>query len=501
MLRRILLLLPILFLFVSACTNDNAGRKQTPARPLSSEAQTWVKTLDYPDDDRDPERRLAAYRLGVHQESGATEDLARHAMGDRDPLVRAACAFALGRIGGPRAMQTLIALLADPRPELVAEAVRALAGHLDEQTTEHLVDLAGRSDNQTTLLVLRVLAEGGKLTAEQEKLLRKPIGQPTPMRGAAVYVDPANGNDTNDGAEGKPVATIARGVSLLSPSGTLFIAGGPQPIRESVMIPAALSGQPGAPTRLVGWPGKPRPLVQPTVLVKAANITSDSEGILKVKLDRRAFGAFAVVGGRTIALPLVERREDLKPATSWFDSVRSELLVRLMPGAKATDLEVAIGEDGLAVNGANDVEIRGIDVRFALDSGFDVSGALRVALIDCSASYCDRHGIFFYYAPFGVVRDCRATYCNFQGISVRSSPQSVVSRSVAEDNGVDGLLFLYDSDQAVAVDCTLRRNQRGVSFIEGSDYGRVIACEISDNRSNDVAFETGSLGGNVVAAR
>jgi len=131
----------------------------------------------------------------------------------------------------------------------------------------------------------------------------------------------------------------------------------------------------------------------------------------------------------------------------------------------------------------------------------DASAALRTSFIDCSAVYCDRHGIFFYYSPFSLARACRASKCSYQGFSIRSSPQTVISSCLAVDNKVDGYLFLYDSDECVIIDSRARGNFRGLSFIEGSDDGRVVGGEYQDNQTAAVSFESGSLRGSVVETR
>jgi hypothetical protein len=51
-----------------------------------------VTTLNYNDDDRDEDRRLAAVMLGVHRQSEAIAMLIEHLERDADPKVRAACA-------------------------------------------------------------------------------------------------------------------------------------------------------------------------------------------------------------------------------------------------------------------------------------------------------------------------------------------------------------------------------------------------------------------------
>ncbi len=74
-------------------------------------------------------------------------------------------------------------------------------------------------------------------------------GQPATAR--SYYVSP-DGSDTNDGSVERPVRTISRGVELLQPGDTLWIAGGVY--RETVHL--TRSGQPGRPIRILALPGE-----------------------------------------------------------------------------------------------------------------------------------------------------------------------------------------------------------------------------------------------------
>lgn len=488
----------ILFLAGILLACAPGGSVSRPAPPKESGA--WLATLDYPDDDRDVERRLAALKLGVHRVEAAREALIRHLQSDRDPRVREIAAYALGRIGGPTAAEALLAAREDPSVEVRLAVVEALAAHLDGRAAPALAEMAERNDDRVSLAVARALAEAGrleeswKITAPREAVFEEK--QPA----TAVYIDPAAGTDEGDGSAQKPFRTIQRGLAALSPGGTLWLAGvKDEPIRETVAIPAALSGDPRRPTRLLAWPGRPRPVLSPTTPITAAAWQKQADGRWRAKAERQVFGAFLPAApDRVEILAAVANPGELKPNTCWWDAEKKEAVLDLGPAPLPKIVELAFAEDALVVNGAHDVWIQGIDVRFAPDSGFDAEGARRVSFLDCRAEFCDRHGFFFYYSPSGLISGCRAERCRFQGVSVRSSPRTVVLDSAAIDNGVDGFLFLYDSDDCLAVRAKATGNFRGLSFIEGSDYGRVIGGDCAGNRQGTIAFESGSIGGQVV---
>ena len=79
---------------------------------------------------RDPSgrvRRAAAEAAGILRLSSLRQNLATLLAGDRDPLVRAECARAIGRIPGANGDPLLAALVSDRAPEVRALSAEALA--------------------------------------------------------------------------------------------------------------------------------------------------------------------------------------------------------------------------------------------------------------------------------------------------------------------------------------------------------------------------------------
>ncbi len=481
----------------SAAKNPAKG----PTTVARAEAESWVATLMYPDDDRDLDRRFAALRLGIHRQAWALDTLIRQLRGDRDPAVRAACAYSVGRIGGDRAVGALVDAITDPVREVRTAAIEALDGQVNPYVAGKLEELSRQGDGPTALAAARVLEAAGSLGPGWIGSRQRPA-EPAPMPATTgVYVDPAAGDDANKGYREKPVRTIRRGLALLQPGDALMIAGlpGGQPIREPVLVPASLSGEAQNPTRILAWPGRPRPVISPTRQIPAAAFASDAKGIWRTKTDFRVFGAFVVRSASHLeVLPMADSRQELKPGMCWFDAAQSELTINFGDRPLPRAVEAGFAQQGVYIDGAHDVVVQDLDVRFAPDSGFDANASPRVAFVNCTASYCDRHGFFFYYSPHGTVRGCRASYCAFQGVSVRASPETILTAVQSTSNGVDGILFLYDSDGCLAVDSVATGNFRGVSFIEGSTHGRVIGGDYTGNKTTSVSFESGSVGGQVI---
>ncbi len=155
----------------------------------------------------------------------------------------------------------------------------------------------------------------------------------------------------------------------------------------------------------------------------------------------------------------------------------------ILDGAKEEAPEVPALEDGIHV-GASFVHIKGVVVRHYKDSGIDIDGGTGCVVADCTVERCDRHGIFFYYAPRCSVINAKVSGCNFQGISIRTSPYAVVLGGSSNDNGIDGLLFLWDTDDVVVDGFRAGGNQRGVGFIRGSQRGRIYRSDITGNKTD-----------------
>ena len=480
-----------LCLFIAACSSTNNKAEGTPA-VLSPDGVRWLTTLNYPDDDRDVDRRLAALRLGMNEQAAAVGDLAKHLHGDPDPQVRAACAWSLGRLGGDESLNALINASGFPWREVRLAVVEALAESRDPKAADTLAELIANDDEQVALAAWRVLEQRGQ-APEVDWHGRSVAAAPVDGPDQVVHVDPLRGEDTAAGTAREPVKTVKKGLELLKPGGELRLAGVPRDyVREAVVVPAALSGLWNQPTRIVAWPGKPKPVIAPTV--RRPLDAFDEEDKLRVAFEPK--GAFHVLpGGSTKILSLVTGKDEMGPGTCRYDAGTSFLHINIGSRPRRGFIEVAFAEDALHVDGASHVVVEGIDAQFAPDTGLEAAGGMYVSFVNCRARYCDRHGMFFYYSPLGVVRGGGAEHCSYQGISVRSSPRTLVVDAVAAGNGKDGVLFLFDSDYCTVLNSRVTGNGRGVAFITGSDYGRVVGCSFGANRGKDFEIDPHSRPG------
>jgi len=469
------------------------------APAVHPEAEQWLAMLTYPDDDRDAERRLAALRLGLQRQEQARDTLIKQLHGDRDEQVRAACAFALGRIGGDKAVEALAWALDDPAREVRLAVVRALTGQVDPLAEEVLKALVKTDDLEVALAARAVLEEAG-FTVDDQWRTRGAVPEPDGERQVPVYVDPFRATENPDGSAEKPWPTVAEGLARLQPGGILYVAGAAdRPVREAIVVAEKLSGSLGRPTLLAAWPNRPRPLLQPTRELAAGQFTRDENGRWRAKVEFAVEGVFveSPSGGVKI-YPLLDETQPDTPGTCRYDKTTGEVALDTDGKPLTGRVELAFAPDALRLEGAHDVIVSGFAVRYAPDTGIEANGGRRISCLACEASHCDRHGIFFFYSPEGLVDGGRAADCSYQGVSVRSSPHTVVHDVDARRNGRDGILFLYDSDDGLAVACRARDNGRGVAFIESSDGGRVIGGAVSDNRERDVYFDPTCRGGRMV---
>jgi len=102
-------------------------------------------------------RRASAEAAGILGLSSLREMLTEHLARDRDPLVRAECARALGRIPGSDFRPLLVALVADPSPEVRALCAEALA-FLKPPDSVDLLRTVARQDSS---ILVRIYAVRG----------------------------------------------------------------------------------------------------------------------------------------------------------------------------------------------------------------------------------------------------------------------------------------------------------------------------------------------------
>lgn len=175
---------------------------------------------------------------------------------------------------------------------------------------------------------------------------------------------------------------------------------------------------------------------------------------------------------------------------------RNPTLVSTWPGRPPPVLD-GFGEDrskpgpgiGFQIEAAH-VRLEGWTVVGYDESGIHLGGAFDAA-VDCTVSRCERHGIFAYYAPHVSIVRPTVSDCAAQGISLRTSPFAVVAGGSSRDNGIDGLLLLQNTDQALIVDFTATGNRRGVGVMTQSDGARLINVDLRGNELDALNADPG----------
>jgi Right handed beta helix region/HEAT repeats len=464
---------------VLGCTDKRS--ELTPAPKSVAEA---IETLGYPDDDRDPARRLAAIQLGISAHPAALKALHEHVLNDADPKVRAACSWALGRITNGTSLAFLLQGLSDRDPAARYEAMNSLAkldGPEAKRNLELFVTQIGGDDGAMAVRALSTMGFGVDALPNEIRLTERGMME-SPDDSKSIYVDASHGSDKNDGSEANPYRTLARGVSALrsGKGDTLYATAGERdvPFREQVTVGPDQAGFAWAPTTLSAWPGKPAPKVYPSERVELTDLQGTRTSIPFKGVPTALF----YLGEKTTILDRVENTDQLTPGTYCVSGDPQKLELFLPDGAGPEgSLEIGRWRDAILVENADYVRIVGFEAAYAADTGIDFENSYHGALIGGKVHDCDRHGVFYYYAPFGTVSGTEVHGCRYQGISIRSSHEIVVAGVNVHDNSVDGVLFLFDSDGGVVTGSTLTGNGRGVAFVTGSSLGRVIGATFDDN--------------------
>ncbi|MCB9477243.1 MAG: HEAT repeat domain-containing protein [Deltaproteobacteria bacterium] len=427
----------ILVIFAAAACQHPSPVNDLPPKPRAVgdlDPVEMVRALEYPDDDRDVQRRFAAIMVGLMRELSAIELLNEKVVIDRSPRVRAAAAFALGEMKDFTSIEPLVNATHDRVGAVRIAAIHALGQFEDPAAEDRLKEMA-KDHGPEALAAVRAIAERNSV-ARQDMLKGLSLDDPrrfmesgepyAPESGRAWYVDATDGDDEGEGSKASPFKTLNRAIKELrgGAGDRLFATSGRDetPFRESVTLPFEMSGTRNAPTVLSAWPDRPPPVL---------------DGASPEKPD--------------------------EPAE----------------------------EDGIHLD-ADFVQVDGFVVRRFRDSGIDLNGVTGCVISNCVVELCDRHGIFLYYAPDNALIDPTVRKCNYQGISIRSSPRALVLGGLSERNGIDGLLFLWDSDDGVVDGFTARGNQRGLGLIQGSNDLRVFRSVLEGNKEADLSLEPDS---------
>lgn len=476
----------LLIVLVAACQQVAPTPSSEPdPRPDPAILAQDLAMLDYADDDRDPQRRLAALRLGLARHAGAVDALTGHLGTDPDPQVRAWCAWALGQTKNPASLAPLLEAAKSPDARVRREAIAALGELGASEAREALSGIATEAGGADSALALRALARltGASLsTLPKAAYLDRGVA-PASKEGRTWYVDATAGSDENDGTQQRPLRTLGNAVARLRRGhGDVVCATSgdrDRPFRELVVIGPDQAGIAGAPTVLKRWPGRPAPRI---VGSEPIAHQPKEDPPFSAAVGSRVFGVYLVSQKETRFLEAADAVDTMKRGSFFYDDAQKLLLV-LPPekGFSNARIEAVVRPDAIRVENADHVIIQGVVAAYAQDTGIDFAGSYHGAVLDSKVHDCDRHGIFFYYSPFGTVGRCEVWGCRFQGISVRSSPRTVVTGAHAHDNLTDGILFLFDTDDAVVSGSRIERNGRGIAFTTGSNRGRVVGTEFLEN--------------------
>lgn len=484
------------FIVVGCQVNPQAQKNSSIQKtgPPPKELAENIEILNYWDDDRDPQRRIAAIRLGILARPEAVDVINAKLKTDRDPKVRAACAWAAGRIKDMRSLPLLIYATKDKSFAVRREAIFALAFYDDGQVKTILENIAKTGDASEAAVVLSALGQNNATALLLPSL--KDSGQP-PQKGDSrkIYVDATSGNDNNEGTEKAPFLTMSKAISKIRPGAgdTVLATSGAKnfAFREKLELGPMQSGELGNPTTVRNWPGRPAPMIYASEPVL---LHPGDENLATATIAQKVLCVFVVNPKETKVLDSVDSLEKLTEGSFFYNQENKELLI-LAPkkGFGKSIIEACVRDDAISINRADYVQIIGLTAAYAQDTGIDFTDSLHGVVLDSTVRDCDRHGIFFYYSPSGTVSGCEVFGCRYQGISIRSSPYTIVHKAFSHHNAHDGILFLYDSDGCSVSASKLTDNGRAIGFIVGSNLGRVFDTVLKNNK-NGVVFDEQSNG-------
>ena len=145
----------ISLLLAAGCASDNAFLQYVKGLRGATVREN-VRNLTH----EDPEvRRKAVVALGERRNSDVSKILCVVLETDRDPLVRAASAEALGKIGDPSAIPALIKALGDERYMVRWDAVKAL-GEMKAGLAIPNLDHVAKTDRQSDVRLAAVTSMG-----------------------------------------------------------------------------------------------------------------------------------------------------------------------------------------------------------------------------------------------------------------------------------------------------------------------------------------------------
>jgi len=382
-------------------------------------------------DTQDAEKRHAAILLGILGNADALPCLNLVLVSERNSSVRAAAARALGGIRSKESVTRLVDSLRDPNQQVRIAAALAL-GHFSESAAVAALERLAAGSGPEALSALEALA-----------------ASPSPRARAALTVIPTGPAGRFEPVVAQAGTLEARTWFVDASSGDDAGAGSAEaPFRSLSRAVSELRGAAG--DRILATAGR-----EGQVFREQVSIPPDRSG--------------------TPARPTILAAWPDRPAP-------------ILDGAEASEPNRASKLTGIHV-GASFVHVRGFVVRNYVENGIQLNGSTGNMVIDCRVEHCDRHGIFAYYSPASTIVRAQVSGCFNQGISVRASPHTAVLGGHSNDNGIDGLLLLYDSDDVLIQDFSASGNKRGIALTRGSNATRIIDARLQDNSQDDLAVE------------
>jgi len=427
----------LLLAFLVGCASERAPTTEEAEIPAQEISMPGVDVTELTGrlcskaDSHDAEKRHAAILLGIRGSTDALPCLNLVLVSERNPSVRAAAARALGRIQSKESVTKLVDSLRDPHQQVRIAAALALGNFSDSAAVTALERLAASSGPEA-LSALEALSTS-----------------PSPRARAALTVLPTGPTERFEPVVPEASALQARTWFVDASSGDDSAAGSAKaPFRSLSRAVSELRG--GAGDRIFATAGRAGHAFREQV-----SVPPDCSG--------------------TPARPTI--------LAAWPDRPPP-----VLDGANTDEPNQASKLTGIHV-GASFVHVRGFVVRNYVENGIQLNGSTGNMVIDCRVERCDRHGIFAYYSPASTILRAEVSGCFNQGISVRASPHTAVLGGHSNDNGIDGLLLLYGSDDVLIQDFSASRNKRGIALTRGSNGVRIIDSRLQDNTQDDLAVE------------
>ena len=421
---KLITMIGIILLILSCKTEPSKVPKPATESFGGKTAGEWKAILNYSDDDRDNERRLAAVALAGFSDPDITGLLSSRLSNDLDPKVRKYCAIALGNRGDSIAAQALAKALYDSDREVVIEAVQALGKLPGPKAISYLREFSMTSQGEMLISAISALASRGEQipAVDQQRLWPVTDGSIN-QNGETWYVDASDGNDANPGTIEAPMLSLqiavnkmrsGKGDRIFATSGKNGKAfNGPLNIQENA------SGNLQMAAAVSAWPAKPSPVV---IATKNNNpVIREDYGIKVLGAHHFIISGFHVYGSKDSGIALIYCRD------------------------------IAVIQCKIS-----DCDRHGI---FAYYSPASI-------LKDCSVTKCNFQGISIRSSPNTSVIHCNSSNNGIDGILfLYGSDHSQVVSSITQKNR-HGISFMHGTVDGKIIDCIVAENADKNIFID-----------------------------------